>query len=91
MPSNGGDGSAPSGMPGGTSFIAGDESTTIDLADASLTKNDESITVDDLAVDDILTVTLNSSGSAVSAEVVDVNGMGGAPGGAPGALAAPVK
>ncbi len=84
MPSNGGDGGAPSGMPSGTSFTAGDESTTVDLADAALTKDDENITVDDLAVDDILTVTLSSSGSAVSAEVVDTNGMGGAPGGAPG-------
>lgn len=80
MPSNGGDGNAP----GGTSFTAGDESTTVDLTDAALTKNDESITVDDLAVDDILTVTLSSSGNAVSAEVVDTNGMGGVPGGAPG-------
>ena len=86
MPANSGDGNAPSGMPGGTSFTAGDESTTVDLADAALTKDDKSITVDDLAVDDILTVALNSSGNAVSAEVVNTNGMGGAPGGAPGSF-----
>ena len=80
MPSNGGDGGAPSGMPGGTSFTAGDESTTVDLSGASLTKSGEAVSVDDLAVDDILTVTL-TDGKAVSAEVVDTNGMGGAPGG----------
>ena len=80
MHSNSGDGSAPSGMLSGTNFTAGDESTTVDLSDASLTKSGESISVDDLAVDDILTVTL-TDGKAVSAEVVDINGMGGAPGG----------
>ncbi len=74
-------GSAPSGMPGGSSFTAGDESMTLDLADAALTKNGESISTSDLAVDDILTVTLNASGKATAAEVVTANGMGGAPGG----------
>lgn len=81
MPSDGGNGGAPSGMPGGSSFTASDESTTVDLSNASLTKDSESITVDDLAVDDILTVTLDSSNQAVSAEVVTTNGMGGMPGG----------
>ena len=84
MPS--GDGNAPSGMPGGSSFTAGDESMTLDLADAALTKDDESISTSDLAVDDILTVTLDGNGNATAAEVVDTssNGMGGAPGGAGG-------
>ena len=81
MPSDGGNGGAPSGMPGGSSFTASDESTTVDLSNASLTKDSESITVDDLAVDDILIVTLDSSNQAVSAEVVTTNGMGGMPGG----------
>ena len=76
---NGGD--APSGMPGGSSFTAGDESMTLDLADAALTKDGETISTEDLAVDDILTVTLNASGKATAAEVVTTNGMGGAPGG----------
>lgn len=76
---NGGD--APSGMPGGSSFTAGDESMTLDLADAALTKDGETISTEDLAVDDILTVTLNASGKATTAEVVTTNGMGGAPGG----------
>ena len=81
-----GDGNAPSGMPGGSSFTAGDESMTLDLADAALTKDDESISTSDLAVDDILTVTLDGNGNATAAEVVDTssNGMGGAPGGAGG-------
>ena len=74
-------GSAPSGMPGGNSFTAGDESMTLDLADAALTKNGESISTSDLAVDDILTVTLNASGKATAAEVVTANGIGSAPGG----------
>ena len=73
-------GSAPSGMPG-SSFTAGDESMTLDLADAALTKNGESISTSDLAVDDILTVTLNASGKATAAEVVTANGIGSAPGG----------
>lgn len=81
MPSDGGNGAAPSGMPGGSSFTAGDESTTVDLSNASLTKDSESITVDDLAVDDILTVTLDGSGTATAAEVVSTNGIGGMPGG----------
>ena len=80
MPSDGGNGGAPSGMPGGSSFTAGDESTTVDLSNASLTKDSESITVDDLAVDDILTVTLDGSGTATAAEVITTNGMGGMPG-----------
>ena len=78
-----GNGSAPSGMPGGSSFTAGDENMTLDLSSASLSKNGESITVEDLAVDDILTVTLNADGSAASAEVSNGGGMG-APGGAGG-------
>lgn len=80
MPSDGGNGGAPSGMPGGSSFTASDESTTVDLSNASLTKDSESITVDDLAVDDILTVTLDGSGTATAAEVITTNGMGGMPG-----------
>ena len=74
-------GSAPSGMPDGNSFTAGDESMTLDLADAALTKNGESISTSDLAADDILTVTLNASGKATAAEVVTANGIGSAPGG----------
>ena len=46
-------GSAPGGM-GGSSFTAGEESVTLDFADAEITKNDESIELSDLAEGDIL-------------------------------------
>lgn len=46
-------GSAPGGM-GGSSFTAGEESVTLDFADAEITKNDESIELSDLAKGDIL-------------------------------------
>ena len=45
--------SAPGGM-GGSSFTAGEESVTLDFADAEITKNDESIELSDLAEGDIL-------------------------------------
>lgn len=51
------DGEAPSGTPGGmgsSSFTAGEESVTLDFADAEITKNDESIELSDLAEGDIL-------------------------------------
>ena len=46
-------GSAPGGM-GGSSFTAGEESVTLDFANAEITKNDESIELSDLAESDIL-------------------------------------
>ena len=46
-------GSAPGGM-GGSSFTAGEESVTLDFADAEITKNDESIELSNLAEGDIL-------------------------------------
>lgn len=45
-------GSAPGGM--GSSFTAGEESVTLDFANAEITKNDESIELSDLAEGDIL-------------------------------------
>ena len=45
--------SAPGGM-GGSSFTAGEESVTLDFANAEITKNDESIELSDLAEGDIL-------------------------------------
>ena len=44
--------SAPGGM--GSSFTAGEESVTLDFANAEITKNDESIELSDLAEGDIL-------------------------------------
>ena len=46
-------GSAPGGM-GGSSFTAGEESVTLDFANAEITKKDESIELSDLAEGDIL-------------------------------------
>ena len=52
------DGEAPSssdpGGMGGSSFTAGEESVTLDFANAEITKNDESIELSDLAEGDIL-------------------------------------
>lgn len=57
QPSEKPDGEAPSGTPGGmggSSFTAGEESVTLDFANAEITKNDESIELSDLAEGDIL-------------------------------------
>ena len=81
---NGSDsGNTPPDRAGGSTFTAGDESMTLDLADAALTKDGESISTSDLAVDDILTVTFDDSGKATAAEVANMsgNGMGNMPGG----------
>lgn len=66
-------GSAPGGM-GGSSFAAGEESVTLDFANAEITKNDESIELSDLAEGDILTVEVGSSNTAASATVESVGG-----------------
>ena len=58
-------GSAPGGM-GGSSFTAGEESVTLDFADAEITKNDESIELSDLAEGDILTVEVGSNNTAAA-------------------------
>ena len=66
-------GSAPGGM-GGSSFTAGEESVTLDFANAEITKNDESIELSDLAEGDILTVEVGSNNTATSATVESVGG-----------------
>ena len=66
-------GSAPGGM-GGSSFTAGEESVTLDFANAEITKNDESIELSDLAEGDILTVEIGSNNTAASATVESVDG-----------------
>ena len=45
---------APPGGMDGSSFTAGEESVTLDFANAEITKNDESIELSDLAESDIL-------------------------------------
>ena len=59
---------------GGSSFTAGEESVTLDFANAEITKNDESIEFSDLAEGDILTVEVGSSNTAASATVESVGG-----------------
>ena len=66
-------GSAPGGI-GGSSFTAGEESVTLDFANAEITKNDESIELSDLAEGDILTVEIGSNNTAASATVESVGG-----------------
>ena len=68
------DGEAPSGAPSGmgSSFTAGEESVTLDFANAEITKNNESIELSDLAEGDILTVEVGSSNTAASATVESV-------------------
>ena len=53
---------------GGSSFTAGEESVTLDFANAEITKNDESIELSDLAEGDILTVEVGSNNTAASAK-----------------------
>ena len=66
-------GSIPGGI-GGSSFTAGEESVTLDFANAEITKNDESIELSDLAEGDILTVEVGSNNTAASATVESVGG-----------------
>ena len=66
-------GSIPGGI-GGSSFTAGEESVTLDFANAEITKNDESIELSDLAEGNILTVEVGSSNTAASATVESVGG-----------------
>lgn len=64
----------PGGMTGGTSFTEGDETAAVDLSKATITKDGETVTASDVAVDDILTVTFDESGTAAEAEIVTVGG-----------------
>ena len=68
------DGEAPGGMGGMSSFTAGDESATLDFAEAEITKNGESIALDDLAVDDVLTVEVGENNAVTTASVETVGG-----------------
>ena len=66
------DGEAPGGMGGMSSFTAGDESATLDFSGAEITKNGESIALDDLAVDDVLTVEVGENNAVTTANVETV-------------------
>ncbi len=92
-PSGKPDGSAPSGnapdappdgqvpaQPGST-FTAGTESVTLDLSDAEITENGESAALEDIAMGDVLSVQIDENDTAVSADIVDLDGGPGGFGG----------
>ena len=79
-------GGTPPEMPGGSSFTENGETLTVDIAKADITRDGESVTASDVAVDDILTVTFDDSGAASAVELTAADsavggGMGGAPSG----------
>lgn len=78
MPSGGGQ--APgNGGPGGSNFTENGETTTLDLSNATITKEGpnggETITVDDLSTDDILTWEMDGD-TVASVTVKNAGGMG---------------
>ena len=69
-------------MPG---FTESGETQTIDISNATITKDDETIDMSDIAEGDILEVTLDAYGDAVTVEVITLQGPGGdQAGGGPG-------
>ena len=75
------------GMPG---FTESGETQTIDISNATITKDDETIDMSDIVEGDILEVTLDAYGDAVTVEVITLQGPGGdQAGGDPGAGGAP--
>lgn len=71
------------GMPG---FTESGETQTIDISNATITKDDETIDMSDIVEGDILEVTLDAYGDAVTVEVITLQGPGGdQAGGGPGA------
>ena len=86
MPSSNGDGQ-PNGPPpekpdgmGGSSFTENGETLTIDITNAAIVKNGETVSSTELSVDDVVQVTFDDSGSAATVEIVSI-GMGGGFGG----------
>ncbi len=75
-------GQMPSGQPGGMGFQESGETRTLDLSSAEITKDEQSVTVKDLTVDDILELTLNADGTVSAVQVLSLQGQGGGmPGG----------
>lgn len=63
-----------SGSPGSSqSFTAGEETITIDLSSAEITLDGSPASISDIAADDILNVTFDSSGTVSSVEVVNLS------------------
>lgn len=63
---------APSGGMGG--FTAGDETATLDFSSAAITKDGADVSLDDIAVGDVLTCTVGDGDAVTSAEVLSVVG-----------------
>ena len=78
------DGGTPPDMPeggmGGSSFTKSGETLTIDISDAAIVKNNETVSATELSVDDVVQVTFDDSGSAATMEIVS-GSMGGGFGG----------
>ncbi len=70
----------PEGGMGGSSFTESGETLTIDISDAAIMKNDETVSATELSVDDVVQVTFDDSGSAATVEIVS-GSMGGGFGG----------
>ena len=70
----------PEGGMGGSSFTESGETLTIDITNAAIVKNGETISSTELAVDDVVQVTFDDSGSAATVEIVS-GGKGGGFGG----------
>ena len=73
------------GQGGMSGFTESGETQTIDISNATITKDDETIDMSDIAEGDILEVTLDAYGDAVTVEVITLQGPGGdQAGGGPG-------
>ena len=83
MPSGGNGGQPGGNAPGAMySFTAGEETAVFDLSSAEITKNGESASLSDIAVGDVLTVTVGENNTVTAAEIVNVGGgQGGGFGG----------
>ena len=67
----------PEGSMGGSSFTESGETLTIDITDAAIVKNGETVSATELSVDDVVQVTFDDSGSAATVEIVSGGKSGG--------------
>lgn len=76
-------GEAPGGAMSGSmkTFTAGEETATVDLSGAAVTENGADAALSDIAVGDVLSVTLDETGAATSVTIETLGGMGGEMGG----------
>ena len=77
---SGENGGTPPEMPngnGGATFTEGDETASVDLSSATVTKNSDTVSVSDIAVGDVLKITFNDENTASAVEIVNVGTNGG--------------